>query len=326
MGHLNLKEGNRILQGRNCANILPLTFLAVLAIGFAAPAASSSTEIVIDGARTFPESITSTRDGTIITGSVGSGGIFRAVPGAAIATQWIAPGANGLLDTFGVLADDASNTLWVCSSRMDPPLDGEPPAVPALYQYHLETGTFRSSHPMPGETGLCNDIAIGPDKAAYVADTTGGRILRLPVGGKILEEWSSSAELDGADGLDFHERQLFVNSFTTGKLFRIELKPDGSAGAPVTLTTSRPLTQPDGLRRLNDTQFVMAEGAGTIDLLTVKGDTVEVETLLSGLIGPAGVTIIGDTIWALESKLSMRGQSEVNPAPFKAYAVPEARN
>jgi sugar lactone lactonase YvrE len=322
MRHFHLKMGLSILTRRNRTTALSRVILTALAIACAGQAAASPTEIVIEGANTFPENITSTRDGTIITGSVGSGGIFKAAPGATVATQWIAPGDNGLLDTFGVLADEASDTLWVCSSSMDPPVAGEPPAVPALYRYHLDTGAFRSKHSLPGRTGLCNDIAIGPDRAAYVADTTGGRILRLRDGGETLEEWSKSAELEGADGLDFQERQLFVNSFTTGKLFRIELKPDGTAGTPVTLTTSRQFIQPDGLRRLNDTQFVMAEGSGTVDLLTVRGDTVEVETIRSGLIGPAGVTIIGDTIWALESKLSMRGQYEVNPAPFKAYAVP----
>lgn len=326
MGHLHRKRSMSISTHQKPATALPRAILTALVIGCTGHAAASPTEIVIEGTNTFPENITSTRDGTIITGSVGSGGIFKAAPGAAIATQWIAPGDNGLLDTFGVLADDTSNTLWICSSRMDPPVPGEAPAVPALYRYHLDTGTFRSKHPLPGDTGLCNDIAIGPDKAAYVADTTGGRILRLRGDAGSLEEWSKSAELDGVDGLDFQERQLFVNSFTTGKLFRIELRADGSAGAPVTLTTSRPLIQPDGLRRLNDTQFVMAEGGGTIDLLSVEGDTVEVETLRSGLIGPAGVTIIGGIIWALESKLSMRGQSEADPAPFKAYAVPMIGN
>lgn len=313
--------GIRTLNGQHPGSVLLRTAIAALALSCAAQAAVPRTELVIEGPRPFPESITSTRDGTIITSSVGSGGIFKAAPGAATATQWIAAGDNGLLDTFGVLADDTSNTLWVCSSRMDPPVAGAPNAVPALYRYNLKTGAFRSKHPLPGGTGLCSDIAIGPDKAAYVADLIGGRILRLPAGAQSMEEWVKSVDLDGADGLDFQGRQLFVNSFTTGKLLRVELKADGSAGAAVTLTTSRPLTKPDGLRRLNATQFVMAEGSGNIDLLTVKGDAVEVQILRSGLTGPAAVTVVGNTVWALEAKLSMRGKADSNPAPFKAYAV-----
>lgn len=293
----------------------------VLAFGQFAHAAPPRTEIVIDGPQAFPENITSLRDGTVITGSVGSGGILKAGPAEAIAAQWIAPGDNGLLDTFGVLADEVSRTLWVCSSRMDPPMAGEPPAAPALFNYDLGSGAFRSKHPLPGGTGLCNDIAIGPDKAAYVADTTGGRILRLPANGHALQEWAKSADLDGADGLDFLDQHLFVNSFTTGKLLRIELKGDGSAGTAVALKTSRSLIRPDGMRRLNANQFVLAEGAGTINLLTIVGDTAHVQILRSGLIGPAGVTVIGNYVWAVESKLSMRGQSGAAPAPFKAYAV-----
>lgn len=321
MNDSSLTDGVRIFKGWDRRSALLTTAIAALALGCAAPAVAPRTELVIDGPTTFPESITSTRDGTIITSSVGSGGIFKAAPGAATATQWIAPGDNGLLDTLGVLADDASNSLWVCSSRIDPPVAGAPAAVPALYNYDLKTGAFRSKHIFPGGTGLCSDIAIGPDKAAYVAELVGGRILRLPAGGRTIEEWARSADLGGVDGLDFLGRQLFVNSFTSGKLLRIDLKSDGSAAAPITLATSRPLTQPDGMRRLNATQFVLAEGSGNIDLLTVKGDTVEVQTLRSGLTGASAVTVVGNTAWALEARLSLRGKPGVDPAPFKAYAV-----
>lgn len=301
---------------------LLVTAVASLAVGCAESTAPPLTEIVIGGPNAYPENITVTRDGTFITGSVGSGGLFRAAPGATQATQWIAPGANGLLDTFGVLADDGANTLWVCSARMDPPAAGAPPAVPALYNFDLSTGAFRSRYPLPGGTGLCNDIGIGPDRAAYVADTTGGRILRLPAGGQTVEAWAQSAELGGADGLAFLGRHLFVNSFTSGKLVRIELQTDGTAGVPVTLTTSRPLVQPDGMRRLNASQFVLAEGAGRIALLTVAGDTVKIATLRSGLTGPAGVAVSGNTVWALESRLAERGKPGTGHRPFKAYAIP----
>ena len=292
-----------------------------LASGLAAQEAPLRSEIVVEGAEAFPENVTAARGGTIFTGSVGTGGILRALPGAARATQWIAPGDNGLLDTFGVLADDASGTLWVCSSRMDPPAPGEAPAQPAVYRYDLRTGAFRSRHPLPGGTGLCNDVAIGPDRALYATDTAGGRVLRLPAGGHEMEEWATSPDLAGADGLDFLGRRLFVNSFTTGKLLRIELRSDGSAGPPVALQTSRPLVQPDGMRRSSANQLVLAEGAGTVDLLTVKGDAAEVRTLRSGLTGPAGVTIMGDVAWVSEAKLSLRGKRDVRPAPFKAYAI-----
>lgn len=311
----------RRLKSQVLPRALMVAAIAAAALGSTVQAATTPAEIVIDGPESFPENITSTKSGTIITGSVGSGGIFRAPPGATAATQWIAAGDNGLLDTFGVLADEASNTLWVCSSRLDPTPPGQVPDTPAVFRYDLDTGAFRSKHPLPGGTGLCNDIVIGPDKAAYIADTTGARILRLADGSRDMEEWSTAIGLEGVDGLAFQDRMLFVNSFTTGKILRLELKADKSAGAPVILKTSRPLTRPDGMRRLNPKQFVLAEGEGTIDLLTIQGDFIDVLTLRSGLNGPAGVTIVGKTIWALESKLFLRNKPQIDPGPFKAYAI-----
>lgn len=75
------------------------------------------------------------------------------------------------------------------------------------------------------------------------------------------------------------------------------------------------------MHRLNATQFVMAEGSGNIGLLTVKGDTVEVELLRSDLGGPAADTVTASTVWTLEPKLSLRIKISVDPAPFRAYAV-----
>src|ERR1700692_4438998 len=80
---------------------------------FAAPAS-----IGLPGDRVFPENITSTKDGTLYVGSLGSGGIIRIKPGAAKAEIWIKPGAFGSRSIFGVLADERSNTLWACSNDL----------------------------------------------------------------------------------------------------------------------------------------------------------------------------------------------------------------
>jgi len=291
--------------------------LIAAALGGAALAQGRGAELVIAGDRVFPESITSTRDGALFTGSLGGGGVMRAAPGAATATAWIAPGRDGLLDTFGVLADEPRGLLWVCSSRPQ----SETPAEPALYAFGLQDGALRGRYPLPGGTGLCNDIAIGPDGGAYVADTRGGRLLRLKAGAAALEVWAEGPLLAGADGLAFLGSRLFVNSFTSGKLLRIDLQADGRAGPVTEVATSRPFEQPDGMRPLGENRLLMAEGAGRIDLLTVDGDRVDVRVLREGLMGPVAVTVTGGTAWALEGKLSLRRTPEVPAAPFKAYAV-----
>lgn len=49
----------------------------------------NSASIELPGDRVFPESITSTQDGTLYVGSLGSGGVIRIKPGNAKPQVWI---------------------------------------------------------------------------------------------------------------------------------------------------------------------------------------------------------------------------------------------
>ena len=55
--------------------------------------------------KSFPESVTSTKDGTLYAGSFNLGGVVKATPGGK-AEQFIQPGAAGSRSTLGVLADE----------------------------------------------------------------------------------------------------------------------------------------------------------------------------------------------------------------------------
>src|SRR6266849_5423916 len=72
--------------------------------------------IALPGARAFPESITSTRDGTLFIGRLGEGGIVRANPRTEEVVLFVAPGASDSRSITGVFADDASGILWACSN------------------------------------------------------------------------------------------------------------------------------------------------------------------------------------------------------------------
>src|SRR5579863_4738173 len=62
--------------------------------------------IALPGERAFPESITSTRDGTLFIGRLGDGGIVRANARTGKASQFVAPGASGSRSITGVFADE----------------------------------------------------------------------------------------------------------------------------------------------------------------------------------------------------------------------------
>ena len=118
----------------------------------------------------FAESITATSDGTLIFSSLAGGRISRAAPGATEASEWIKPGSNGLLSVIGVLADEASNTLYGCSFDAS----GFGVIVPsgtkpgALKTFDLKSGAPKASYDMPaatiaGQTPLCNDMIVAAD-------------------------------------------------------------------------------------------------------------------------------------------------------------------
>jgi hypothetical protein len=47
---------------------------------------------------------------------------------------------------------------------------------------------------------------------------------------------------------------------------------NATAGKVVKLSTSRPITHPDGMRPVTGNSFLMVEAAGTLDRVSVRGD------------------------------------------------------
>jgi hypothetical protein len=85
-----------------------------LGVGFAAPAHCETAPVSVPD-KSFPESVTSTSDGTLYVGSFNNGGVTRVTPGGK-AEPLVKPGANDSRSTLGVLADEKSGTLYVCSN------------------------------------------------------------------------------------------------------------------------------------------------------------------------------------------------------------------
>lgn len=308
---------------------------AAFALLAAIPAKAAPDSIALPGEATYPESITATADGTLYVSSFASGGVIRVKPGATEGEVWIKPGAHGSRSTFGLLADEASNTLWVCSndlSSMGIKGPGEEKGA-ALKGFDLKTGEGKLSAALPVSPAMCNDIAIGQDGAAYVTNTLGPQIFRLKRGARELEVWKSDplfaveGKEAGLDGIAFgKDGSLYVNTFTKSKLFRIDVK-DGEAGKITALKPSRNVVLADALRPFGDGTFLMAEGGGSLDRVTFEGDTAKVETIKDGISGGiTGVTKVGDTAWITEGQLAVitdpTKKGEKPKLPFKIHAVP----
>jgi len=296
--------------------------MLVLAAGMCA--GQAVTEITLPATRIFPESITSTADGTLIVGSLGHGNVLRIAPGKTTADEWIKPGAGGLNNVLGVYADEKGKTLWVCSNNLENKGDAT-----AVMAFDLKSGAPKGTYKLPGEGPLCNDIAVGSDGTAYIADTRLATVLMLKPGSKALEVAAKDPLLAGADGLAFGDKTtLYVNSVTANKLLRVDLGSDGKSKKVTELKLSRPLDRPDGMRAIGAHRMLFAENSGKMDIVTFEGPDKQnavIKTIKEGLESTPGVTATRGMAWLIEGKLNYRNDAALkdkDPGTFKMVAVP----
>jgi len=262
--------------------------------------AQGRTEVTVNDTGIQAENLTSSQDGSVYFGSTAKGTIYRAAPGASQAEPWIQASTAGLANVLGLLADDKTNTLWVCQNstggRGGAPTVGQT----ALRSFDLKTGAAKGTYPFPGNGGVCNDMAIAADGTVYATESFANRIHRLRPGATALDVWVTDQRFAGIDGIAIlADGAVHVNTFFSGEIFRIPVGTDGTAGTIVKIETSMPLSRPDGLRSVGPKTLIQAEGQGRFTELTIDGNRAEVRVVKDGLSGATGVTLVGDTALVL---------------------------
>jgi streptogramin lyase len=274
--------------------------------------------------KSFPESVTSTKDGTLYVGSFNEGGVVKIAPGGKL-EQLVKPGANGSRSTLGVLADEKSGTLYVCSNDLSGlgvkgPSDAK---GSVLKKFDLKTGADKGSFALGEGASLCNDIVVGNDGTAYISDSLAPNIYSLKPGGSKLEVWATDPAFApakdgvGLDGIAIGaDGNIYLTTYIPAKLFRVAVK-DGKPGAVTELKPSRTLDHADAMRAFGD-GFLVIEGAGRLDKVTVKGDEAQIDVIQDGLTEPVSVTQVGNTGWIAEGKLSyiIGPNKGKDPGPF----------
>jgi len=281
---------------------------AALAVGFVQTA---SAQILINDAKSQPESLTVAPGGVLIAGSASSPFVYKVKAGGTTAEKFIDASAEGPgTFFFGMLADPANNMLWTC--QLTPVQGSTPPQRhTALRGFDLNTGTAKFRWNLPGDASMCNDFAIGPDKALYITDTQVGKIYRLAPGAAVAELYFEHRVLTGIDGITFLNGTMYINNVFFNKLYRIPVDASGKPGQPVDIWMDKPVKGPDGMRAANGKIFVAENGSGRISSLTIDGDIAHVTVLKDGLKTPTGVEPAGDTLWVAE-----RGLGQVVSIPM----------
>jgi streptogramin lyase len=276
-----------------------LLAVATFAVLSALVRAQGRIEVTINDTGVQAENLTSSQDGTVYFGSTAKGTIYRAAPGAAQAEPWIQASTAGLSNVLGVLADDKTNTLWVCQNNTGG-RGGALVGQTALRSFDLKSGAAKGTYPFPTNGGVCNDMAVASDGTVYATESFNNRIHRLRAGATALDVWITDLQLAAVDGVALlADGAVYVNTFFSGQLFRIPVNPDGSPGTMVPIETSVPLNRPDGLRTVGPHTLIQAEGQGRVAELTIKGNRAEVRVLQAGLTAATGVTVVGNTAFVL---------------------------
>lgn len=310
-----------------------LTVASVLALS-SPSIADDLSEIKLPGDHAYPESIAAAPDGMLYVSSPAVGGVWRIKPQSGAVEQWIKPGTFGTRSTLGVLVDTKANLLWVCSNDFSSAGIPGPSSEPGSFvkAFDLASGEGKVSAKLPGNATLCNDMVVSSDGSLFVTNSLAPQILKLSPGSDQLEVWLESPDFEqppqgapGLDGIAFDgDGNLYVNTFASGGFFRVDVK-DGAPGKVTKLEPSRPLKLPDGLRSTGGSTFIMAEGDGSADRVTVAGDRVEVETIKDGIAGPTSVALAGPTLWITEGQLPHIFEAAKNGPPhlpFRIIAVP----
>ncbi len=299
---------------------MKLLLAAALMLGTSSSAFAAAKDVTMDVPMAFPESITSTGNGTLYIGSMNLGAVYRVLPGETRASLWISKEAGNFGRVLGVLADFPSRTLWVCDNK-------GPKAY--LKTFSLKTAASTGTYELPGG-GFCNDIAL-KGKDAYITDTKGGRVLKLSSGSDALTVWYVNDAADPSlDGLVWQGDALYTNTYNGNHLIRIPANADGSAGKGVNLVTSTDIYQPDGMRLSADGKILMIEGRGKdgngrLDEVTVSGENATITVIKDKYMLPTAVTVVGNTAYVLEAKLNYQRDpalKDKDPGVFTAYAVP----
>jgi sugar lactone lactonase YvrE len=308
--------------------VLACGALALLAACATVPDNAAPPEMLLQGERLFPESITSDAAGNLYIGS-NPGMVFRARAGDSVARPWIVPdAANGLATVFGVLVDQPRGLLWVCSN----PRQGQPGGAPQIKTFRLADGALVATYPLRLEgPAMCNDMTVAPNGDVYASEMLGGRVLKLVNGGSEFIEWARDPEFASADGIVWGgDGQLYLNAIQRNNLVRANRDAAGRFTSATVLTPSRPMGGPDGLRALGGNRFLQSEGnAGLITLVTITGDRAEIRTLTEGIDYASAVTALNGRAFYPEGKLRFLfgPQAGGDPGPFvvRNVAIPEGQ-
>lgn len=270
--------------------------MAVLVLAIVAGGGTANASIPIQtvvsfdpSAGEFPESLTVDKTNDVFVSLVNPVGDIR---------EFRPNGDSSVFAHFDVggfgplgLKVDPSGIVYVAVSSFDP-------ATRGVYRVRSDGTSAR----LPGTDGMAfpNDLALDKRGNIYATDSIGGAVWRIPRGGS-AEIWFQSPLLQGtgafglgfplgANGIAIRHEQIIVANTEGGRIVRIPIQQDGSAGTAVTIADGPSLFGADGIAlSVHGDIYVAVNPQNTLVRVTSTGSIETLATAVDGLDNPSSV-------------------------------------
>lgn len=210
--------------------------------------------------------------GVFYVSEVTGGQIYRGEVGKAELTQWLPAGADGRGTARGITTD-TQGRVYIAGG----PNGLDDPNKPDLWVYSPD-GTLLASLRAPGTEVFLNDVAIGPDGAAYFTNSNAAQIFRVAAvdGTFAVTLWAdASATITRAEGFNLggivlspDQSAFVVAQGNTGALWRFAVKD----GAVSPITGGSGLTDADGLVLQGSTLTVVRNFVRMVNTMELSAD------------------------------------------------------
>ena len=287
------------------------------------PHETAEVVITFEDAELWPEGIaTDAATGDIYVGSFGRHKVVRIPPSGEV-EDFGTTSEDDLQAVVGIWVDSERRELWAATG--DQPTPGAPPVPGEVVRYSIDSGALAARYPGPddGKPQLINDVTVGPDGTAYVTESLGGRIFRVPPDGDALELFKSFPLLAFINGVAISDDGSMLYFAHIEGLSAIDLATGSTMR--VTATDGSVLGMGDGLSWAGD-GLVIVQNQPQLNFRIVHaaldemGSRVtELSVLPSGL--PAGLipytsAVLDQTAYIVAAaEFGLMEGDEVPPAP-----------
>lgn len=296
--------------------------------------ASSSADVyTLPGSGVFPEGITAD-DGTFYVTSTGDGAVFRGRLGTSELEVLLPGGADGRTGAAGIDVsdggdgDDDVNRLVIAGG-----------ATGKVWVYDSMSGTLVGTfaNGLGEEATFLNDVVIADNGDAFVTDSRSPALFRIPA--EQVRDGAQDGPLEAfvdftgspfvygegfnANGIvEVDDDALVVAQSSTGNLYRIDVRSKEITQVDLGGTT---LSNADGLELDDDTLYVVRNRDGVIARVDLSDDgrsgRVVGEITDASFAYPTTVAATEDRLLVVNSQFDKRGGEPVEP--FTVSSIPE---